>query len=107
MSQASCTAVRTIQGRVWHRIARRDDLLTRTRCSSSFFTSRCEITVLASVPTNKRCARCWGVYTVLDADGPDESSVGPRKSGPPQRDGRASSREIPTAVCRPFRDDAR
>lgn len=63
--QASCTAIRPTQGRVWHRITRRDILLTWTRCSSSFFTSRCEATILADVPISKRCTRCWGTYHEL------------------------------------------
>lgn len=68
MSQASCIAARAVQGRVWHRIKRRNDPLTWTGCSSSFYTSRCDTTVLAGVPNNKRCARCWGAYTAFDTD---------------------------------------
>lgn len=66
MSQAGCTAVRAVQGRFWHGIRKRDDLLTWTRCSTSFITARCETTVLADIPPGKRCTRCWGSYIELD-----------------------------------------
>lgn len=75
MNQASAAAVRAYQGRVWHRVTRRDSLLTWNRCSASFFTFRSDTSVLAAVPPQKRCVRCWGAYMVDENAVPDDRAA--------------------------------
>lgn len=66
MQSEAALAVHAKGGRLWHRLSRHDDLLIRTRCHAAFFTTNCSTTVVAMVPIEKRCARCWGRYNQED-----------------------------------------